>query len=59
VRGNSLATKSRALWLMEGDSNTWFFHKVTNFHRRYNRVEALHINGVLSYNLAKVKDHVV
>jgi hypothetical protein len=51
--------KSRALWLKEGDRNTRFFHKVANSHRRYNRVEVLSINGVLSDDPNEVKDHVV
>jgi hypothetical protein len=51
--------KLRALWLKEGDQNTRFFHKVANSHRRYNRVEVLRINGVLSDDPTEVKDHVV
>jgi hypothetical protein len=51
--------KSRALWLKEGDNNTRFFHKVANSHRRYNRVETLRIDGVLSNDPNEVKEHVV
>jgi hypothetical protein len=51
--------KSRALWLKEGDRNTRFFHKVANSHRRYNHVEALRINGSLSYNSAEINEHIV
>jgi hypothetical protein len=51
--------KSRALWLKEGDINTRFFHKVANSHSRYNHVEALRINGSLSYNLVEIKEHIV
>jgi hypothetical protein len=47
--------KSRALWLKERDRNTWFFHKVADSHCRYNRVEALRINGSLTYNSVEIK----
>ena len=45
--------------MKEGDRNTRFFHKVANSHRKYNRVEVLRINGVLSDDPTEVKDHVV
>ena len=51
--------KSIALWLKEGDRNTRFFHKVANSHCRYNHVEALRINGSLSYNPVEIKEHIV
>jgi hypothetical protein len=51
--------KLRALWLKEGDSNTRFFHKMANSHRKYNRVETLRIDGVLSNDPNEVKEHVV
>jgi hypothetical protein len=51
--------KSRALWLKEGDSNTRYFHKMANSHRRYNRVETLRIEGVLSNDPNEVKEHIV
>jgi hypothetical protein len=51
--------KSRALWLKERDRNTWFFHKVADSHHRYNRVEALRINGSLTYNSVEIKKHIV
>ena len=50
--------KLRALWLKEGDSNTRFFHKVANSHRRYNRVETC-IDGVMSHDPNEVKEHIV
>jgi hypothetical protein len=51
--------KLRALWLKKGDSNTRFFHKVAYSHWRYNHVEGLRINGILSHNPVEIKDHVV
>ena len=45
--------------MKEGDSNTWFFHKVAYSHLRYNRMERLRINGILSHNPVNTKDHVV
>jgi exonuclease III len=51
--------KSRALWLKEGDSNTRYFHKMANSHRRCNRVETLRIEGVLSNDPNEVKEHIV
>jgi hypothetical protein len=51
--------KLRALWLKEGDSNARFFHKMANSHRKYNRVETLRIDGVLSNDPNEVKEHVV
>jgi hypothetical protein len=51
--------KSRALWLKDGDSNTRFFHKVANSHRRNNCVETLCIDGVMSYDPNEVKKHIV
>jgi hypothetical protein len=47
--------KSRALWLKERDRNTRFFHKVANSHHRYNRVDALRINGSWSYCPVEIK----
>jgi hypothetical protein len=51
--------KSRALWLKEGDSNTRFFHKVANSHRRNNCVDNLCIDGVMSHDPTEVKEHIV
>jgi hypothetical protein len=51
--------KSQALWLKEWDNNTKFFHRVANLHRRYNHVGVLRINGALSSDPVKIKDHIV
>jgi len=45
--------------LKEGDKNTKYFHWVANFHRRYNHVESLSINGSMSNNPIEIKEHIV
>jgi hypothetical protein len=51
--------KSRALWLKEGDSNTKFFHRLANSHRRHNMIEALVVDGQLTEDRTVIKDHIV
>lgn len=42
----SWRTKSRALWMKEGDQNMKFFHKVANSHWKNNTKKMLNIDGV-------------
>jgi hypothetical protein len=42
--------KSRALWLKEGDKYTKFFYRVANSNSRYNSIETLSINGLVSFD---------
>jgi hypothetical protein len=51
--------KLRALWLKEEDKNTKFFLQVANSNRKCNTIENLVINGDISFNPDKVKDHIV
>jgi hypothetical protein len=51
--------KSRALWLKEGDSNTKFFHRLANSHRRHNTIEALVVDGRLTDDRTVIHDHIV
>jgi hypothetical protein len=51
--------KSRILWLKEGDKCSKFFHSMANYHRRYNSIDSLMIEGILSNNQAKISEHIV
>ena len=46
--------KSRMLCIKEGDSNTKFFHKVANSHRRYNHLSFLEVDGMIYEEGSKV-----
>ena len=39
--------KSRVLYVKEGDSNTQFFHRLANSHRRANQIKRIKVDGVL------------
>jgi hypothetical protein len=45
--------------LKEGDKNTNFFHRMANSHRKFNKVDSLSINGIISRNPAEIKEHLV
>jgi hypothetical protein len=49
--------KSRIKWLKEGDKCTNFFHLMANSNKRYNTIDSLHINGVLSSNPVAIREH--
>ena len=51
--------KSKALFIKEGDNNTWFFHRLANSHRRMNFIRSVKVDGVLSEGESDVLDHVV
>jgi hypothetical protein len=51
--------KSRALWLKEGDSNTKFFQRLANSHRRHNTIETLVVDGQLTDDRTVIQDHIV
>ena len=51
--------KSRVLWLKEGDNNTKFFHKMANFHRRYNYMERVEVDGAVYEEAPEVREKVV
>ena len=40
--------KSRVLCIREEDRNTKFFHRIANFHRRFNSIDRLMVDGELS-----------
>jgi hypothetical protein len=51
--------KSRALWLKEGDSNTKFFHRLANSHRRHNSIDTLVVDGHLTDDTTVIQNHIV
>ena len=48
--------KSRMLHLREGDTNTKFFHRMANSHRRNNSIENLMVDGILSSDQGMIAD---
>ena len=51
--------KSREIWLKEGDRNTWFFHRMTNSHRRRNSIKSICINGRRLVKELEIKEGLV
>uniref|UniRef100_A0A2N9GTW6 Reverse transcriptase domain-containing protein n=1 Tax=Fagus sylvatica TaxID=28930 RepID=A0A2N9GTW6_FAGSY len=45
---------SRATWLREGDKNTRFFHRVANSNRRFNSIDHLLVNEVLTTDQSEI-----
>ena len=39
--------KFRALYVKEGDNNTWFFHRLANSHRNASQIKKIEVDGVL------------
>ena len=52
-------SKSKVLWLKEGDNNTKFFHKVANSHRRCNYIEKLEVEGTVFEEDQVIRNQVV
>ena len=50
--------KSKVLFLKEGDSNTRFFHRMTNSNRRNNCIKTLMIDGAVSTKQDRIVDHI-
>ena len=48
--------KSRVVCIKEGDKNTIFFHRMANSHRRFNSIDKLMVDGVLSSNQGSIKE---
>jgi hypothetical protein len=49
--------KSRVKWLKEGDKCTKFFHLMANSNKRYNTIDSLLIDGVLSSDPVVIREH--
>ena len=51
--------KSKALFIKDGDNNTWFFHRIANSHRRTNQIRGVEGDGVLFEEESDIIDQVV
>ena len=51
--------KSKALFIKEGDNNTWFFHRLANSHRKTNHIRSVEVDGMLYEGESSVLDQVV
>ena len=38
--------KSKAMFIKEGDNNTWFFHRLAKSHRQTNQIRGMELEGV-------------
>ena len=50
---------SQILFVKEGDSNTHFFHRVANSHRRTNHIPGIEVYGVFYEDEEEVRSKVV
>ena len=51
--------KSCATWLQEGDKNNRFFHQVANSNRRFNSIDRLSIQGVITSDQKEIGEGLV
>ncbi|KAG5605699.1 hypothetical protein H5410_027191 [Solanum commersonii] len=51
--------KSRALWRIEGDKNTKFFHRISNAHKRFNNIDQLMIQGEVSEDPVRIEEAII
>ena len=50
---------SRALYVKEGDNNTYFFHRLANSHRNANHIKRIEVDGVLYEDELDVRSQLV
>ena len=48
--------KSRVFCIKEGDRNTKFFHRMANSHRRFNSIDKLMVDGVMSSDQGSIAE---
>ena len=48
--------KSRVFCIKEGDRNTKFFHRMANSHRRFNSIDKLKVDGVMSFDQGSIAE---
>ena len=48
--------KSRVFCVKEGDRNTKFFHCMANYHRRFNSIYKLKVDGLMSFNQGSIAE---
>ena len=51
--------KSRALYVKEGDNNTWFFHRFANSYRNANQIKRIEVDGVLYEDEPDMRSQIV
>ena len=51
--------KSKALFIKDGDNNTWFFHRLANSHRQTNHIRSVEVDGMLYEDKSGVLDQLM
>ncbi|XP_057771087.1 uncharacterized protein LOC130990877 [Salvia miltiorrhiza] len=54
-----LQKKSRANWLLDGDRNSAFFHRIIRSRKQNQRIAHLRINGVMTYDSDVIQQHII